>query len=138
MNAQELAVIGRLKLPIIIFVLNNGGYGSIRSTQINYFERRYVACDPASGLTFPDIRKTAEACGVDYLQIASQRNLHEEVEAALAWTGPLVCDVVMAPDQFTQPKVSSMQLADGRMVTMPMEDLWPFLDRKELEAILAG
>jgi len=44
----------------------------------------------------------------------------------------------MAPDQFTQPKVSSKQQADGRMVTMPMEDLWPFLDRKEFDAIMAS
>jgi acetolactate synthase-1/2/3 large subunit len=44
----------------------------------------------------------------------------------------------MAPNQFTQPKVSSKQQPDGRMVTVPMEDLWPFLDRKELDAIMAG
>jgi acetolactate synthase-1/2/3 large subunit len=43
----------------------------------------------------------------------------------------------MAPNQFTQPKVSSKQHPNGGMVTMPMEDLWPFLERKELEAILA-
>jgi hypothetical protein len=28
-------------------------------------------------------------------------------------------------------------MPDGRMATMPMEDLWPFLDPKELEAVLA-
>jgi len=38
MNAQELAIISRLNLPIKFFILNNGGYGSIRATQLNYFE----------------------------------------------------------------------------------------------------
>ena len=54
MNSQELAVISRLNLPIKFFVLNNGGYNSIRATQINYFNRRFVACDAGSGLSFPE------------------------------------------------------------------------------------
>jgi acetolactate synthase-1/2/3 large subunit len=137
MNAQELAVISRLNLPIKFFVLNNGGYGSIRATQINYFDRRFIACDQASGLTFPDIKKTAESCGIPYRRIDSQNNLHADVSAILELAGPVVCEVSMTPNQFTQPKVSSKQNKEGMMVTMPMEDLWPFLERKELEKVLA-
>jgi len=136
MNAQELAVVSRLGLPIKFFILNNGGYGSIRATQINYFASRFVACDAASGLTLPDLERTAQSCGVPYTRITSQGDLGRDVASVLASEGPVVCDVLMAPDQFTQPKVSSRQQPDGRMVTMPMEDLWPFLDRKELEAVL--
>jgi len=137
MNAQELAVISRLNLPIKFFVLNNQGYGSIRATQMNYFESRFVACDAASGLTFPDLRKTAEANEISYRRIDNQENLDHDISAVLDEAGPVVCDVSMAPNQFTQPKVSSRQQADGRMTTMPMEDLWPFLDRKEFYEILA-
>jgi acetolactate synthase-1/2/3 large subunit len=137
MNAQELAAISRLNLPIKFFVLNNSGYASIRATQINYFSSRFVACDAASGLTFPNLKKTAESCGIPYRRIESQKNLLEEAAAVLATQGPAVCDVLMAPDQFTQPKVSSRLQPDGRMITMPMEDLWPFLDRKELESVMA-
>ena len=138
MNAQELAVISRLNLPIKFFVLNNGGYNSIRATQINYFNRRFMACDAASGLSLPDLARTAESCGVAFHRIDSQANLKDMVSAVLAEPGATLCDVIMAPGQFTQPKVSSMQQADGRMVTMPIEDLWPFLDRKELDAIMAS
>ena len=137
MNAQELAVISRLNLPIKFFVLNNQGYGSIRATQMNYFESRFVACDAASGLTFPDLRKTAEANEISYRRIDNQENLDHDISAVLDEAGPVVCDVSMAPNQFTQPKVSSRQQADGRMTTMPMEALWPFLDRKEFYEILA-
>lgn len=132
MNAQELAVVARLRLPIRFFVLNNGGYGSIRATQINYFESRFVACDSESGLVFPDLRKTADACGIAFTTIDSHHALDQRVADVLAHNGPIICEVVMAPDQFTQPKVSSRQEPGGRMVTMPMEDLWPFLDREEL------
>lgn len=137
MNAQELAVIGRLNLPVKFFVLNNAGYGSIRATQINYFERRFVACDETSGLWLPDLQKTADSCGLPFHRITGQTNLREELSELLARPGPVVCEVVMAPDQFTQPKVSSKQQPDGRMVTMPMEDLWPFLDRDEFNANMA-
>jgi acetolactate synthase-1/2/3 large subunit len=137
MNAQELAVISRLNLPIKFFILDNGGYGSIRATQKNYFEGRFVACDPGSGIAFPNLQKTAEACVVSFCRIDSQDNLAASVEKVLETPGPVICNVLMAPDQFTQPKVSSKQQPDGRMVTMPMEDLWPFLDRAELDAILS-
>ena len=50
--------------------------------------------------------------------------------------GPVICEVMVSPGGFTQPKVSSRQLPDGKMVTMPMEDLWPFLDRAEFEAVM--
>jgi len=134
MNTQELATVARLRLPIKFFVLNNGGYNSIRITQINYFNRNFVACDAASGLTLPDLAKTAEACGVPYRRIHSQQDLTSQVASILSVPGPVLCDVVMAHDQFTQPKVSTKQQSDGRMATLPMEDLWPFLDRTELEA----
>ncbi|HEY5078934.1 MAG TPA: thiamine pyrophosphate-binding protein [Opitutaceae bacterium] len=137
MNAQELATVSRLGLPIKFFVLNNGGYASIRATQINYFSSRFVACDAASGLTFPDLQKTAESCSIPYRRIVSQDNLAAEISAILAMAGPVICDVLMAPNQFTQPKVSSRQLQGGQMTTMPMEDLWPFLDRAQFQGIMA-
>jgi acetolactate synthase-1/2/3 large subunit len=42
-----------------------------------------------------------------------------------------VCRVKVTPDQVTAPRVSNKQRADGTMVSLPMEDLWPFLDREE-------
>ena len=133
MNNQELATVFRLNLPIKFFVLNNGGYSSIRATQINYFESRFVACDPSSGLTLPDLKKVAESSGIAYRRISTHSELNENLKEILEMAGPIICDVIMAPGQFTQPKVSSKQQGNGRMVTMPMEDLWPFLEREELE-----
>jgi thiamine pyrophosphate-dependent acetolactate synthase large subunit-like protein len=36
-NIQELETVARMDLPIKFFVLNNGGYASIRASQTNYF-----------------------------------------------------------------------------------------------------
>ena len=131
LNCQELGLAARLQLPIKYFILNNGGYGSIRATQKNYFESRFVGCDVQSGLNLPSTEKTAESFGITYRRIESQENLDDDLAAILESNGPTICEVMMSPDQFTQPKVSSRQRADGQMVTMPMEDLWPFLDREE-------
>ncbi len=64
MNLQELETVRRLNLPIKFFVLNNGGYASIRATQEHYFAGRLVASSPASGLTLPDTQKLAQAYGI--------------------------------------------------------------------------
>lgn len=137
MNAQELAIIARKKLPIKFLILNNSGYGSIRTTQSNYFQGRFVACDERSGLYLPSVADIASAFRIPFRRIESQVSLAERLSDALSLDGPVIVDVVMAPGQVTQPKVSSRQQADGKMVTMPMEDLWPFLERSELHAIMS-
>lgn len=61
-NIQELEVVRRLNLPITFYVVNNGGYASIRGTESRTFGR-LAGSDESSGLTLPDIRKVAEAFG---------------------------------------------------------------------------
>jgi len=134
MNSQELETIRRLRLPIKLFVLNNNGYGSIRATQRNYFDGRLVASDPSSGLTLPDISRIAAAYGLPARRISGHDGLRETIREVLRAEGPVVCEVAISPDQFTAPKVSSMQRADGSMASKPLEDLAPFLDREEFEA----
>ena len=50
--------------------------------------------------------------------------------------GPQLCQVTLDPDQQFEPKLSSKSLPDGRIVSAPLEDLYPFLDRDELLANL--
>lgn len=134
LNIQELQTLKYLDLPIKIFVLNNGGYGSIRAMQKNRFDGNYVGCDAESGLTLPNICGLASAYGLKSVRIHDQSNLETEVSDVLAMEGPAICDVITDPDMQTAPRLSSEVLPDGRIVSKPMEDLWPFLDRKEFEA----
>ena len=134
MNVQELETVRRLGLPIKFFVLNNDGYASIRSTQKAYFDSRYVASEPGSGLTLPDIRAVAGAFGIATDRIASHADVRDGVRRVLAHPGPIVCEVMISPRQATAPRISNTQRADGTMVSKPLEDLWPFLDREEFRA----
>ena len=130
MNAQELETIRRLGLPIKVFVINNNGYASIRSSQENYFQH-LVAADSTSGLSLPDITKVAEAYGLPSRTIASQQDLGQQVREVLDTPGPIVCQVLAPAAEQRAPRLSSAQRADGSMVSKPLEDLWPFLDRDE-------
>jgi acetolactate synthase-1/2/3 large subunit len=132
-NIQELETVARLNLPIKFFVLNNEGYGSIRASQTAFFGSCKIGCDAATGQTLPDVRRVAEAYGIATDAITSQRNLGEEIRRVLAAPGPVVCDVQIALDEIRQPRLSSVQLADGSFVSKPLEDLWPFLDRQEFQ-----
>jgi len=131
MNNRELEIVRRMNLPIKFFVLNNQGYGSIRITQKNYFGGHFVASDAQSGLTLPDISKIAQAYGIATRRLLDHTDIWPKVREALETQGPIVCEVMVSPDQVSMPRVSSMQKPDGTMVSKPLEDLWPFLDREE-------
>lgn len=134
MNIQELEVVKRENLPIKFFVLNNGGYGSIRTTQRNYFEGRFVASNPDSGLSLPDILKVAGAYGIKTERLLDHADIRQKVNQIINMNGPVVCEVMISPDQITAPRLSSIQRPDGSMESKPLEDLWPFIDRNEFMA----
>ncbi len=131
LNIQELETVHRLNLPIKYFVLNNNGYASMRQTHRNYFAGRLIASDPSSGLTLPDVRRQADAYGIANNRIENHGHLDERIAEALEHPGPFISEVMIDPEEQTQPKVKSVLTADGRMVSKPLEDLAPFLDRSE-------
>lgn len=131
LNIQELETIKRLHLPIKFFYLNNQGYVSIKTTQTNYFDKRYVATGVSSGLTLPDIRKISDAYGIPNNRISTHNELVKGIEEALATDGPFVCEVMIDPEEQVAPKVKSALGANGKMISKPLEDLAPFLSRQE-------
>ncbi len=134
LNIQELATVKRLGLPIKYFVLNNGGYASIRSMQRNHFAGRLMGCDTSSGLGLPALTDVGAAYGLAVSRICDQAKLLDGIKEVLERPGPVLCEVVVAPDQSVGPRVSSVVRADGSMASRPLEDLWPFLERDELRA----
>lgn len=131
-NIQELATIAFNRYPIKIFVLNNNGYHSIRQTQVNYFSEPLVGVGPESGLGFPDMEKIAFAYGISYVRCDQHATMRDNIATTLKHAGPSICEVMLTLDQAFAPKTSSKRLADGRMVTRPLEDLAPLLSKEEL------
>jgi acetolactate synthase-1/2/3 large subunit len=133
LNIQELQTISRLKLPIKLFVLNNDGYASIRTSQSRYFNR-LAGADATSGVTLPELRRVVEAYGLPHARIDTDRDLVSRVRALLDAPGPLVIEVMTPREEPRAPSLASMRKPDGSMVSKPLEDLWPFLPREEFLA----
>jgi len=132
LNLQELAVLRGHNIPVRLFVINNNGYASIRSTQRNYFKGRYVATGPEAGLILPDIVEVAKAYGIPAMRIEDAGELVERVRHALAQPGPFICDVRLVHDEGLWPRSSAIIQPDGTMISMPLEDMSPLLPRDEL------
>jgi acetolactate synthase-1/2/3 large subunit len=130
LNIQELETARRLELPIKLFVLNNDGYASIRTSQSRYFGR-LAGADATSGVTLPPLRQVVEAYGLPWQTIDTDRGLVEQVKAVLDAPGPAIVEVMTPREEPRAPSLSSMRKPDGSMVSKPLEDLWPFLPRDE-------
>jgi acetolactate synthase-1/2/3 large subunit len=131
MNLQELQTVVQHNLPVKLFVLNNKGYISIKQTQDNFFSGRHTACDASCGVSFPNISKIAAAYGLPAEIIVEQKAAKEKIRNILNAPGPLICEVCLADDYKFAPKLSSENKPDGRIVSKPLEDMYPFLDREE-------
>jgi acetolactate synthase-1/2/3 large subunit len=134
LNIQELQTIVHYKLPIKLFVFENLGYLSIKHTQVNYFEGRLVGCDPDSGLSCPDSIKIAKAYGIRSHTVANNSELRDVISTVLNHDGPCLVEVKIDPMQAFQPRVASAKRSDGSMVSKPLEDMSPLLDRDEFRA----
>lgn len=135
MNLQELQTIVHHKIDIKIFLINNEGYHSIRQTQNKFFgDKPLVGIGPDSGdLSFPDMGKLAGAYGITYFCAKTNSELEDAVSKTFKAVGPVICEAFVTKEQNFEPKSSGKQLADGRMVSPPLEDLTPFLSDEEMK-----
>ena len=143
MNLQELQTIISHRLPIKIFVINNGGYHSIRQTQQNLFRGEpLVGIGEDSGLfgqpdlSFPDMEKLAAAYGYPFLRASHNEELPETVRRTLEIDGPAICEIMVTRTQQFLPKSAARKLPDGSIVSPPLEDLAPYLPEDEMDKLM--
>ena len=133
-NVQELQTIIHNNLPIKIFVINNGGYLSIRETQKKFFNGNLVGEGDTSGVSFPETSKISKAYDIKYIKIDNVSMLEKKIDEVLNYNGPVICEVISPKDQPVLPTNSARILPDGTMVSSPLEDMFPFLDRDEFKS----
>jgi len=120
LNIQELETIRRLNLSIIIFVINNNGYASIRLSQQAAFGR-LTGADDTSGVTLPSIEKIAIAYGFEYARIHRPGIIKMAIDYCMG-DKPVICEVFANPTQQYRHRVKS-KLVDGQMTTAPMNEV---------------
>jgi acetolactate synthase-1/2/3 large subunit len=124
-SIQELGTLALHGWPVKIFLLDNDGYASIRTTQRNYFNGAYLGCDSATGLGFPDWHLLAQAFGIPSVAVGPEGLDDPGVIALLDAPGPGIFVVTVDPEQTYYPKVTSRVAADGSMESNPIHLMSP-------------
>ena len=134
LNLQELATVKAYNLPIILIIMNNGGYASIKNTQTNYFNQRFIGVDRKSGLWIPDFESVAKAFSIQYFKVKKLSEFNSEVLDS----HQVIIDVTLNKTDILAPKCQATLGKDGKIRSMPLEDLSPLLDLADLSTFLNG
>ena len=133
MNIQELATLMHNKIPIKIFIFNNGGYLTIKQTQQLGFKGRLMGSTKTSGLSFPDYEKIAKSHKLNYFIIKNQIRLNSKIKSILTVKKPLICEILMDPNEEQIPKAINKKNKDGKSIPTVFEDMYPFLSRSDFQ-----
>ncbi len=132
---QELGTLSILDLPVKIFLLDNDGYASIRTTQRNYFGGAYLGCDASTGLGFPDWELLAKSFGIPSVILKNAGLKDQEATDLFNSPGPGIFLVKVDPEQTYFPKVTSQVGADGSMKSNPIHLMSPPLPAELLKEV---
>ena len=103
MSAQELATARQYHAPVVVLVVDNGMYGTIRMHQ----ERRYPGRVSGTDLANPDFAALAEAFGGHGERVARTDEVPAALERALGAGVPAVLHLPVDPEALTPRKTLS-------------------------------
>ena len=116
----DLLSLTQLKLPVKVFVFNNGALGFIE------LEQKSAGFLPfGTDLVNPNFAQMAEAIGIKGIRIEDPKDVEAGVAEALAHPGPVVVDAVVAREELAMPPAVTVEMAKGFSLYM-------------LKAILSG
>jgi acetolactate synthase I/II/III large subunit len=108
MNMQELATCAEEKIPIKVFIMNNGYLGMVRQWQELFWDKRYSQVDMGH---YPDFVKLADAYGATGIRLTDKTTLVPDMREALAIEGPVLVDVRVTREENTYPMIAPGQAA---------------------------
>ena len=132
-NLQELSTVKTSNLNIKIFLMNNGGYMSIKQNQKNVFNGHYIGCDSASGLEMPNWEFIANAFGLKYFRLDQFSLNSSEFQNLLKLKEAIFFDVQIDPEQTYYPKITSFKNTNGQMESNPIHIMEPPLTKIQEE-----
>jgi acetolactate synthase-1/2/3 large subunit len=114
MNSQELTTIAQHRLPLKVFVINNGFLGMVRQWQELFWRKRYSQVEMAS----PDFVRLAEAHGCRALRATKSGEVEEAIRTALAYDeGPILVEFVVAREDNVYPMIPANQTVEEMLDT---------------------
>jgi acetolactate synthase-1/2/3 large subunit len=123
LNIQELATLRRMAPPgFLLFVMNNDGYESIRTSQERHFGGKFGS-DLDSGVTIPSFEALSAAFGLPYVRVESVAELDGVLNAYDPAAPPIMIDVMIGRSEPRGPSVKTIVHADGRLASTPFKDI---------------
>lgn len=124
MNLQELSTIAHHDLPVKLFLIDNDGYAMVQQTQEQWLGGRHYASaiGAEGGMSFPDFRSVAAACGLATANIEKNGDIDLAISATLQSPGGVLCNVRIP--------ATSRVIPQSRF-GYPIEDSEPLLPRDE-------
>ncbi len=135
LNIQELQTVCQYGVNVKMFLFCNGGYAAIASMQERNFAGHYVACNPQSGVSMPDLKRIADAYHIPFYRIDSDDEAEGTVREAFARDGAVICEICGSMQFDEIPKCISRETEQGERVSAFLENPYPFLEEGELERI---
>lgn len=135
-NMQELGSVIQQRLPIKMFLFDNDGYASIKSSQSRFFGGDHIGCDSVTGLGMPDWSLLAKAYGLAYISLP-KLGWRPILEEALASLEPTLVRIPVDPAFEYAPKIMSEMTPEGAIVSNPLHVMHPEIADPKLRK-LAG
>lgn len=132
MNIQELQTLKTLQKNVIIFLINNNGYLSIKQTHENFFGK-IIGATPQTGVEFPDFKLLSESFGLKFFQI--DINNLQCIEDILNETGPILVNLIVDPAQGFAPRMKAKLDQNGKFLPLQLDDMFPYIDEQLLTNI---
>ena len=106
LNIQELKTISHYNLNIKTFVINNGGYASMKKWQDDYFKGNRLDTEEKTGVGTMDFKKISEAFDLKYTQIKKASEIRNKLKIIFSNKKPMIIEVFTDPNQIIYGKKS--------------------------------
>jgi acetolactate synthase-1/2/3 large subunit len=133
LNIQELLTIKYHNLPIKIFIFNNKGYALIRTTQETLLNNNLIGSDKDTGVVNPDFKLLANSFSIKYDSINTNDEIEKKLINILSSDEQIICEVNISYNAKVLPKSIAYKNSEGILESKPLEDMYPFLPKEEIE-----
>lgn len=126
-NLQELSTIKYHNLKIILIIINNNGYLSIKNTQNKFFDGRVSGTSRLDGVAIPAaFNKIAFAFDFNYQLILSKSDLKTVPMTIDFADSPTIIEILTNPQEEVIP---AQGMRDGKQ--MPLDNMYPYINDEE-------
>jgi len=99
LNIQELQTVATYNYNIYIFIINNGGYASMRAWQDTFFDGRYIGSTDQTGTKPMNFKEISKAFNLRYEIIKSEKDFNKKIDKIFKKPGPIMVEVMCDTNQ---------------------------------------